>query len=215
VIRYKKSASNKVVDMLSHPPISAFVVFQNVSLSLESYVEQYANDSDFKEIYAKLTRGPQVDNYYLQGNLLYHLGKLCILSDERVHVIREAHTSLVSGHFGIEKTLCHLQRFCFWPHMKNIVTRFVKGCVLCSISKPSNRKLGVYTPSYMQMYSVVNVENLKLYEPLMIPTVDDFAPKYLDKLPKDIILDQKTRTSRQGDVEYIGVGFKGIHPSKA
>ncbi len=30
--------------------------------------------------------------------------------------------------------------------MKNIVTRYVKGCVMCSVSKPSNRKLGLYTP---------------------------------------------------------------------
>jgi len=132
--------------MFSHTPISASIVSQNVSLLLESYVEQYANNNDFKEIYAKLTRGSQMENYYLQGKLLYHLGKLCIHIDERLHVIREAHTSLVSGHFGVDKNLCHLQSFCFWPHMKNIVTRFVKGCVLCSISNPSNRKLGLYTP---------------------------------------------------------------------
>ena len=50
------------------------------------------------------------------------------------------------GHFGVEKTLCHVQRFCFWTHMKNIVTHYVKGCVMCSVSKPSNRKLGLYTP---------------------------------------------------------------------
>jgi hypothetical protein len=46
-------------------------------------------------------------------------------------------------------------------------------------------------PSYMQMYSVVNVENLKLYEPPMIMdkdegvqvlTVDDFSLEYLDEL---------------------------------
>ena len=30
--------------------------------------------------------------------------------------------------------------------MKNIVTRYVKGYVVCSVSKPSNRKLGLYTP---------------------------------------------------------------------
>jgi hypothetical protein len=43
-------------------------------------------------------------------------------------------------------------------------------------------------PIYMKMYSVVNVENLKLYEPPMImdedksiqvPTVDDFSLEYL------------------------------------
>ena len=52
----------------------------------------------------------------------------------------------MSIHFGIEKALCHVQRFCFWPHMKNIVTHYVKGCVMCSVLKPSNRKLLLYTP---------------------------------------------------------------------
>lgn len=33
--------------------------------------------------------------------------------------------------------------------MKKIVTRFVNGCVLCSISKPSNKKLGLYTPFHI------------------------------------------------------------------
>ena len=73
--------------MLSRPPIFASVIFHNASLSFESYAEQYANDDDFKEIYAKLAHGSQVDNYHLQGKLLYHLGKLCIPSGERVHVI--------------------------------------------------------------------------------------------------------------------------------
>lgn len=146
VIKYKKGTSNKVVDMLSRPPISSSIIFHNASLYFESYVEQYANNNDFKEIYATLTHGSQVDNYHLQGKLLYHLGKLCIPIGERVHVIREAHTSLVFGRFGVEKTLFHVQRFCFWPHMKNIVTRYVKGCVMYYVSKPSNRKLGLYTP---------------------------------------------------------------------
>ena len=43
----------------------------------------------------------------------------------------------------------------------------------------------------MQIYSVVNVENLKLYEPPMImdkrknvslPSVDEFTPEYMDEL---------------------------------
>lgn len=87
VIKYKKDANKKAVDMLSRPPISASVVFQNVSLSLECYDEQYVNDNDFKKIYAKLTSGSPVDNYYMQAKLLYHLGKMCIPIDEKVHVI--------------------------------------------------------------------------------------------------------------------------------
>ena len=100
VIKYKKGTSNKVDDMLSRPPIVAFIILNNTSLSHDSYVEQYSIDEDFKQVYDKLTHGAQVENYCLQGKLLYHLGKLCIPTSERVHVIREAHTSLVSRHFG-------------------------------------------------------------------------------------------------------------------
>ena len=79
-------------------------------------------------------------------------------------------------------------------------------------------------PPYMQIYSVVNVENLKLYEPPMIldedisvqvPSVDDLSPEYMSELLEDVILDRNVRTSRRGPVEYLRVGLKGMHPSKA
>ena len=74
------------------------------------------------------------------------------------------------------------------------------------------------------MYSIVSVENLKLYEPQMImdqeedvhvPSVDDFAPEYLDGLQEYINLYRRLRTSRRGNVQYLCVGLKGMHPSKA
>ena len=67
-------------------------------------------------------------------------------------------------------------------------------------------------PPYMQIYSIVNVENLKLYEPPMImdeetniqiPSVDDLAPEYMKGLQDDVILDRNVRTSRRGNVEYL------------
>jgi hypothetical protein len=79
-------------------------------------------------------------------------------------------------------------------------------------------------PPYMQIYSVVNVENLKPFEPPMImdqdeevsiPSVDEFAPEYLDELQEDIILDRRMMTSCRGNVDYLRVGLKGTHPSKA
>jgi hypothetical protein len=54
------------------------------------------------------------------------------------------------------------------------------------------------------MYSMVNVESLKLYEIPMImdqgenaqvPSVKYFSPKYLDELRKYVILDRRVRTS--------------------
>jgi hypothetical protein len=113
VIKYKKGTSNKVVDMLSRPPIIASIILKNASLSHDSYVEQYVVDEDFKEVFEKLTHGAWVENYCLWGKILYHIGKICIPTSERVHVIREAHTSLVSRHFWVGKTMAHLQRFCY------------------------------------------------------------------------------------------------------
>jgi hypothetical protein len=98
VIRYKKGIHNKVVDMLSRPPSTNATILKHNSISHESYIEQYAEDKDFKEVYANLSHGKRAEelNYHIKDKLLYHLGKLCIPESERVHVIREAHTSLIT-----------------------------------------------------------------------------------------------------------------------
>ena len=78
------------------------------------------------------------------------------------------------------------------------------------VQKIGNNAFQLYLPPYMGISLVVNVENLKLYEPPMIidpeediqiPTIDDLAPKYMNELQEDTILDMRVRTSRQGDVE--------------
>lgn len=93
--------------MLSRPSLNASIILQNSSLAHESYIEQYARDSDFMDVYDSLTNGAQVEelDYHVHDRLLYHLGKLCIPHDKRVHVIREAHSSRIAGHFGVGKTL--------------------------------------------------------------------------------------------------------------
>ena len=76
----------------------------------------------------------------------------------------------------------------------------------------------------MQIYSVVNVENLRLYEPpliedqgekVQIPSIEDFSLEYLDELQQDTILDRRTRTSKRGSVDYLRVGLKDTNASKA
>ena len=42
--------------------------------------------------------------------------------------------------------MTQLQKYCYWPRMQEIVSKYIRGCVICATSKPSNRKLGLYTP---------------------------------------------------------------------
>ena len=90
------------------------------------------------------------------------------------------------------------------------------------LEKIGNNAFHLNLPPYMQMYAVVNVENLRLYEPpliddqgkhVQIPSIDDFSPEYLSELQQDTILDRKIRTSKRGNVEYLRVGLK-MHKSK-
>ena len=68
-------------------------------------------------MYASLSEGNQVEenDYHVHKKFLFHLGKLCIPRGERLSVMREAHSSLIAGHFGVSKTVVHLQRHCYWP----------------------------------------------------------------------------------------------------
>ena len=134
--------------MISSPIISAPSLLKNNFIVHESYIEQYAHDVDFQDVYASLSEGNQVEEkyYHMHKKLLFHLGKMCIPQGERLSVMGEAHSSLIVGHFGVSKKMAHLQRYCYWPHMIDSVSRFIGSCSMCATRNPSNRNLGLYMP---------------------------------------------------------------------
>jgi hypothetical protein len=96
--------------MITRPIVSSLVIFKHNPIMHKSYLEQYALDPDGKNIYANLFRANQVEEMdsYVHGKLLY-LGKLCFSQGERVNMIREAHSSRVVVHFGMDKMVARLQ----------------------------------------------------------------------------------------------------------
>jgi hypothetical protein len=129
----------------------------------------------------------------------------------------------VDHHFQVgDQVWLYINKECLKGEGKNL--KPIRYGPFTILEKIGDNDFWLDLPPYMHMYSVVNVENLKLYEPPMImdqgenvsvPLVDDFSPEYLDELQEDVILDRRIRTSRRGDVEYLHVGLKGMHPSKA
>jgi hypothetical protein len=77
-------------------------------------------------------------------------------------------------------------------------------------------------PPYTCIYSVENVENLKLYEPSMldqeeeqvIPTTENLAPNAHAKLVEDTVLQKRSRTTRHGQHDLWQTGLKGQPPGK-
>jgi len=61
IIIYKKGIHNKVANMLSRPIINASTILKHNSMLHESYIEQYAQDMDFKDVYATLSQGKRVE----------------------------------------------------------------------------------------------------------------------------------------------------------
>ena len=79
-------------------------------------------------------------------------------------------------------------------------------------------------PAYMHIYSIINADCLRLFEPSLIedpeeqrqlPSIDDLLPEYLNELQEDTVLDRKVMTTRREDVEYLIIGLKGLKPSSA
>jgi hypothetical protein len=75
----------------------------------------------------------------------------------------------------------------------------------------------------MCIYLVVNVENLKLYDPSMLeleeeqvlPTIEDLTPDAQEELVEDTVLQKKSRTKRQGQHDLFQIELKGQLPRKA
>lgn len=86
------------------------------------------------------------DGFYInQRGLLFYNNGLYILKVLCVTILMSRHDSVLSGHFGIRKTLELILREFWWPRMAPDVEEYVKTCMKCQMSKPSRQK--VATPS--------------------------------------------------------------------
>jgi hypothetical protein len=149
VIKYNKGSINNLVYMISQPPTSNIIHFITMMhmdpFAHDEYKEAYTKYEDFKEVYQQRQgqihiEGDNKANYHFHNGLLYKLDKICVPKGEQLQLIREAHTLKVARHFGVGKKFSNLQRYVYWPRMKEDVAWYIRGCIICCTSNPSNRK---------------------------------------------------------------------------
>ena len=112
----------------------------------KNWAHLYRHDNKFSDVYTQLVEGKHVNDFYLQDGMLCHFGQICVPKEEHKKLICEAHYSKVAGDFGIGKTISILQRYFYYPKMKNDVVEYIQACTTCAIAKPANHKLGLYLP---------------------------------------------------------------------
>ena len=75
--------------------------------------------------------------------------QLVVPENLRDRVLNASHTSVLSGHWGLKKTLSKLQRSFYWLNMRETVRIFLSNCVTCGARKRPTSKprapLGEYT----------------------------------------------------------------------
>jgi hypothetical protein len=146
-IKYKIGITNRVIDCLSRPPVTALTtVLDSCGHETFGWPQLHETDPDFATTYQMLCANVVVDNFYLQDGLLCRLGHIYVPSNERVKLIWEAHYSQVAGHFGVKKTLAMLQKHFYWPKLRQEVGKYIRSCTVYAISKPTTKKQGMYTP---------------------------------------------------------------------
>ena len=85
----------------------------------------YKSDPKFSHTYQTLLEGNQVPKFHLQDVLICHMGHLGVPSSESANMILEAHYSQVVGHFGVEKTVAVLQKYFYWPNLRQDVGKYI------------------------------------------------------------------------------------------
>jgi hypothetical protein len=108
----------------------------------------YENDDDFGQIWVKHLQGQALDReYVVQNGYLFKNNRLCIpRSSLRDKLIRELHSSDLSGHVGREKTIANLQERYYWPQLKRDAEKFVQRCPICQTYKGQAQNTGLYMP---------------------------------------------------------------------
>ena len=83
-------------------------------------------------------------------------------------ILHHFHTLKTAGHPRITKTIQLIQPHYWWPHMKDFVIAYVKGCATCQINKINTH------PTQPPLFLITSSSNL----PFQTITVD-----FITKLP--------------------------------
>ncbi|XP_061375386.1 uncharacterized protein LOC133317533 [Gastrolobium bilobum] len=143
-IVYKPGKDNQAADALSRYPVfMSLMAAATVQVELLDTLRQENHSSPFfQQIYKSIAEDPSSNAHYkAYDGLLFYKGKLLLdPSSPLVHqVLHENHSTFMSGHTGIQKTMARVSASFSWPNWRAAVKAFVSSCITCQQVKYQNQ----------------------------------------------------------------------------
>ena len=140
-VKYIKGNDNVVPDALSRTPefysigaIELMPPSPHITIETSALVDAMMHDVKYKTLCSDPELCMKLNlRMSTQGLLETEGGQVCVPNDDvlRYKLVLEAHEPLFAGHFSERKTLEHVRRHWWWPHMTRTVQRIVKCCPVC------------------------------------------------------------------------------------
>ncbi|XP_054829456.1 uncharacterized protein LOC129325660 [Eublepharis macularius] len=188
-------------------PSDSAVVNSQVFADEQLFIQAQKADVSLKSCWEAVEKSPRCFGqprvkFLVENGLLYReyvakkldtpIKQLVVPQPFREKVLQLAHENLLSGHFGVKRTLEKVSRSFYWPEVCQAVTAFVKTCDVCQregFSADHPRAPLQPAPIVEEVFAKWGID---IIGPLAKPsrsgkkfllTVIDFSSHYLDVTP--------------------------------
>ena len=109
---------------------------------INDLIKAQKGDKYCKSIFAKIFNNSQVKSslFKVIDGVLHFQNRIIVPSSLKANILRLNHDTPTNGHQGVDKTFEKLQRFYWWPNMKNDVINYVHSCMVCGKNKIRRHK---------------------------------------------------------------------------